>query len=65
MAWRIDVLGYTRVDYYTNRPVKQLNMGGLEVLAAKMTLASAKDDEVPQNMQSWSHRLWGVETSMM
>jgi len=63
MAWRIDVLGYTPVDYYTKKPVRQLDVADLEVLAAKMTLAEMKDDaSMAQNMESWAHSLWGVDT---
>jgi len=62
MAWRVDVLGYSRVDYYTKKPVRQLDVDGLEVLAAKMTLAEMKDDVgMAQNMESWVHSLWGVD----
>lgn len=63
MAWRVDVLGFTHVDYYTKKPVRQLDMTGLEVLAAKMTLAEMKDDVgMAQNIESWAHSLWGLDT---
>jgi len=61
MAWRVDVLGYTQVDYYTDETLPQLDFKGLEKMTARLTLGQiVEDDHAAQDVEGWAHGLWGM-----
>ena len=61
MAWRLDVLGYTQVDYYTDETLPQVEFKDLEAMTARLTLGQiVEDDHAAQEVEGWAHGFWGT-----